>query len=310
MIRRMTALLLFAVILSLFAGCGTEPENKDTKAVEVYYVTELNGAGNIDPIRAETHQIPEGLSIAEMAKTIVTLLLDGPQSLELSNSFPAGTRVLSCNVEAGHALVNLSEQYGELSGMDLTIADYCITLSLCQLDGIETVSVTVNGKPLPYRDRQVFSAEDVLLSSRIEAPQTVEGTLYFVDSSDLLKAEVRTLEVLEGETAAEKIIDALLEGPESDELQAVIPKGTKLLSISTADGLCEVSFSREFSENMPEDWQTQQLVIYSVINSLTYVESLSQVQILIEGEIADYYGSVPIGIPLTYNEWISRSSAD
>ncbi|UQT50470.1 GerMN domain-containing protein [Flavonifractor plautii] len=58
---------------------------------------------------------------------------------------PRGVRLLSWELEEGRLHLDLSEQYGGLSGVDLTVADACLTLTLCQVEGVESVYVTVEG---------------------------------------------------------------------------------------------------------------------------------------------------------------------
>lgn len=95
---------------------------------------------------------------------LIRLLLTGPEGDELYSPFPRGVSLRSWYLEEGVLHINLSEQYGGLSGMALTLADYSIALTLCQLPGVEGVSITVENDPMPFRYRQTLSPEDILLS--------------------------------------------------------------------------------------------------------------------------------------------------
>ena len=69
-------------------------------------------------------------------------LLEGPRSETLKSPFPTGTQVLSAVLKDGHATVDLSYPYSTLSGVSLTIADYCICLlytSVLGRDGFQLV---------------------------------------------------------------------------------------------------------------------------------------------------------------------------
>lgn len=57
--------------------------------------------------------------------------------------------------------VDLSEAYSGLAGVELSLADGCIVLTLCQLEGVEEVYITVEGRPRPFRD-QVYTREDFM----------------------------------------------------------------------------------------------------------------------------------------------------
>ena len=53
----------------------------------------------------------------------------------------------------------------------------------------------------------------------------MDVTLYFLSGSGTLAGEKRTLSLYEGQTLAESLASALLEGPENRELSRVIPEG-------------------------------------------------------------------------------------
>jgi germination protein M len=72
----------------------------------------------------------------------------------------------SCALKETHLTVDFSEGYGGLTDVDLTLADYCVVLTLCQLDGIDSVEITVAGRPLSYRSQQTLTAQDVILTTQ------------------------------------------------------------------------------------------------------------------------------------------------
>lgn len=116
-------------------------------------------------------------------------------------------------IRGSHAKVDLSSAYRNLSGIDLTLADYCITLTLTQLSAIRSVSILVRGQELSYRDSQRFRPKDVLLSSTEDVVATVDVTLYAIDPEGRLTAVPRTLDLYEGDTQAEALVAALRQGP-------------------------------------------------------------------------------------------------
>ena len=75
----------------------------------------------------------------QQAQYIMELLLGACTAEDFRPPMPTGTRLLSCTVTGGTVSVDLSSEYDQLIGIDRTIADYCITLSLMQLTGILAV---------------------------------------------------------------------------------------------------------------------------------------------------------------------------
>ena len=66
----------------------------------------------------------------------------------------------------------MSEQYGGLTDISLTLADYCIVLTLGQLEGVETVEITSQGHWASYRSHQQMAAGEAVLWDEMaeEAP--------------------------------------------------------------------------------------------------------------------------------------------
>lgn len=63
-------------------------------------------------------------------------------------TFPAGTTVLAYHVQDGSAQLHLSENFSELSGVSLTIACACITMTVMELQNVDSVTITVDNATL------------------------------------------------------------------------------------------------------------------------------------------------------------------
>ena len=159
---------------------------------------------------------------------------------------PGGTTLLSLSVLGNWARVDFSRQYARLAGIDLTLADYCVTLTLTQLDGVNAVSITSGGRELPYRETQTLTAADPLLSMREDALRPITVSLYFLDpTSGALRAEKRALALYEGQTRVNALLEALAQGPESGALAALLPEEFTVLSARVEEGTCYL--------NLPSD---------------------------------------------------------
>lgn len=82
----------------------------------------------------------------------------------------------------------------------------------------------------------------------------------------------------------EVLIYELLEGSDSKELTKIIPEKTKLLSIKTIGDIAYVNFSKHLKGNKQDDKQ-EAFIIFSIVNTLTQLNNIEKVQILIDGEI-------------------------
>ena len=98
---------------------------------------------------------------------LLAALLAGPKSEGLRSPFPRNTALKSWGwgEEQGRLRVMLSEQYSGLTDVSLTLADYCIALTLCQLEGVESVEIVTPGYSSVYRGHSVLTGEDAVLDS-------------------------------------------------------------------------------------------------------------------------------------------------
>ena len=212
----------------LLAACAApaEPEAGEEGALIYYLVPEEDARGG-DRIRAlrERLDIPEGADDQTTARAVVERLLAGPSEELLESPLPEDVKLLDVEVRDRMAYVDLSAELGELSGVELALADYCLTLALTELEGGRAVIVTAQGRQMGQQPKRVFYERDVLLSSMDDVLQTVEVSLYFLNADGALAEEKRTLSLYEGQTLAETLVSSLLEGPENRDLLRTIPEG-------------------------------------------------------------------------------------
>ncbi len=295
--RKVLALLVCLPLL--LTGCayvasGTEEEDH----TGLWFTLPLDGTMEQESVLSLEVYDWETLPSAE---ELMNLLLVGPEKETLRSPFPAGLSLLSLSVEDGLAVVNLSEAYGGLVGYSLTVADYCITLTLCQREDIDTVQILADGEELPYRDRQYLTAGDVLATLQGTGDSSFIAMLYY--PMDTGGFQIRYRLVDPGEESAEQcVLEQLLAGSGRPEPCLAFPENTKLLSVITRDGLCQVNLSREFADGAPEEEAQASAMVYAVVNTLCALEGISQVELQVEGESLDRYGPLELSSPLSATE--------
>lgn len=87
--------------------------------------------------------------------------------------------------------------------------------------------ITVAGRELDYRSRQVFLARDILAVPKEDVVGTVDASLYFVNCDGALTAEARTLNLYEGDTQVSAVVRALENGPETKGLSCCAARGVQ-----------------------------------------------------------------------------------
>lgn len=289
--KKAARLLLGIFLLSLAAGCAAAPQEED-QGLKLWFpvnpaLDKVSAAVGTCAYQGREQSIPALLSALLAGPTV-----DGP---ELTPLAPAGTRVLSWSLEDRVANVELSAAYARLVGVDLTLADYCITLTLAQLESVDGVRITANGGGQSYRDRRVLYPEDVLFSGAEEAPAEVTAALYFRrEGGNTLGYELRKLRLTEGSVPAKAVLAALIAGPEEEGLVPLLPEGLSVHSVWVEDGVCTADLSEQLLDLSEEE---RALAIRSIEETLRSLESVDQAQILIEGKPAAQPSEPPVSAP-------------
>ena len=283
-------------LLALAACASPAPPEEQGARTPIYYLAAEDASRGGDRIRAcyETLGLGQDATVRDEAAAVVSRLLEGPTDRELESPLPAGVELLSLEVRDRTAYVDLSGSFNQLAGVELSMADYCLTLSLTALDGIGAVRITAQGRPVGQQPKQVFYERDVLLSTMDDVLQTVEVTLYFQDSGGTLTGERRTLTLYEGQTLAESLMAALLEGPASRELSPTLPENFTVNYVRIENGICYVRLPAASLALLPEDEQAQRTILWSLAESLYSIAAVDELRLLADGEELAYFGLIPV----------------
>lgn len=293
--KRIVSLLLCFAVVCGFALYGAADEAQEEMYVVYFQERDLESVSGGGALRAESARISKDteLETQQLAELLVNDLLDGPRDETLKSTVPGGTTLMSLELQGTRAVVDLSGGYGTLSGVALTLADQALALTLTQLPDIMSVKITVRGRELAYREKQVFTAQNVLLAPEGDVIGTVDVALYFLNENGMLMQEQRTLELYEGETQVGAVSKAVLNGPEDKNLSAVYPEGFRVKSVWQEEETCYVNLSTGILENLAPDARLA-TALRALAKSLCSLESVSEVRYLVDGEFRDRYGSITI----------------
>lgn len=295
--KRWLTIVFLAVLLIVLGGAiGTvNVRQESVNAYDLYFVEQdLRSAVGGDALRTEERTLDGGtLSTEELAGTLLTELLKGPVDPTLESPFPKGMGVNLVERKGTEIHIDLSRAYSTLSGVELSLADYAIAMTMTQLPDVARVRITVAGNDLDYRSRQVFQARDILFAPKEDVVGTVTVQLYFLHETGELKPEERTLSLYEGDTQVSAVLRALENGPEGKEFQPVLPEGFKVRKAWLEEGTCYVSLSSALLEGQPDPAALGQAV-EALDRSLLSLETVDEVRFLVDGEFAETYGPVKL----------------
>ncbi|HZJ84389.1 MAG TPA: GerMN domain-containing protein [Syntrophomonadaceae bacterium] len=118
-----------------------------------------------------------------------------------------------------------------------------------------------------------------------------EITLYFSDDQAMyLIAEKRIIQIEENATDEQlikNIVEKLIKGPENQTLIPTIPPETKLLTVEIENQLAKINFSQEIQTKHWGGSTGELMTVNSLVNSITELDTIEEVLILVEGEIQE-----------------------
>lgn len=290
-------LILSIVGLAALTACAAGADGADeAPGVPLYFLAPTDSVKGRDALVCSYEPMELSLlaPLEEQVEAVARRLLSGSEDGTLRSPFPDDTVIRSVKVRDRRAYVDLSGSFSHLDGVALTLADYCLTLSLSAIDGIESVTITANGRMLAQQPRQVFRERDVVLSTKDSVMQLVEVSLYFADEMGTLTAERRTLEIYEGETQSGNLIAALLEGPRAEELFEVIPERFVISSIKVENGVCRINLPAASLRTLPAEEDAQWMILHSLTDSLYSLDTIREIRISEEGTELQKFGLIDL----------------
>ena len=246
-------LCLLLALLLLLPGCRREEPARTAYAL-YFQEADLTYSAGESPFRTETVYLydAETDSAPRLAEALISELLKGPADETLKSTLPAGTTLLSLEIEGDRARVDLSPSYESLSGVALTLADSAITMTLSQVPEVSSVQITVRGRELAYREQPVLNLRDILLTPEEDVISTVEARLYFLNQEGRLTAAEQILDLYEGDTQVSAVAKALEGRPEGRDLLSPLPEGFQVKSVWLEEDICYVNLSSALLEGLGE----------------------------------------------------------
>nr|WP_300827685.1 GerMN domain-containing protein [uncultured Oscillibacter sp.] len=264
--------------------CLRREEPARTAYALYFQEADLTYSAGESPFRTETVYLydAETDSAPRLAEALISELLKGPADETLKSTLPAGTTLLSLEIEGDRARVDLSPSYESLSGVALTLADSAIAMTLSQVPEVSSVQITVRGRELAYREQPVLNLRDILLTPEEDVISTVEARLYFLNQEGRLTAAEQILDLYEGDTQVSAVAKALEGRPEGRDLLSPLPEGFQVKSVWLEEDICYVNLSSALLEGLGES--ALQTALRALEDSLSSLEAVEEVRFLVDGE--------------------------
>lgn len=281
---KMALVTVVAAGLLLSSGCQHE---FDPNMFHMYYV---NGdKTSLVPVEYTLHAESPEEGIDEVLRELGT----ETGRVEYIQTIPSTVDVLKYELANGFLKIYFGGSYKELDPVTEVLCRAGIVKTMLQIPEVSTIAFYVNGEALTDANGQIVGImnSDSFIDNPGESIQTIqetELTLYFAstDGQGLVK-EVREIHYNSNVPLEKSIVEHLLKGPYGENSQRAIPAETKLITVSVLDGICVVNFDNGFLAHNFD--VAEEVVIYSIVNSLTELDTIKTVQISVNGETNRIY---------------------
>lgn len=288
--------ILVFVFAVTFIGCSDKTEKKQS-GFSVYYVDKSETkivSREYNPEEKDTHKMISEL-IEQLSKKEDDL-----------GAIPKNVTVNGFDLTDGIATVDFSESYNEMSTQREVLCRAAVVLTLSQVTSVEYVSFTINDYPYKKKDGSfagAMKASDFVsdLGGGNNTFARADFKLYFANEDGTKLKEYKLSDANYGEKTKEQfIIEQLIKGPKEEGYIATLSPELKLISIVTANNICYVDFGENFATEQSK--VSNNLVIYSIVDSLSELNDIHKVQISINGDSTiKYHGDISLNEPFIRN---------
>ena len=301
-ILKMTAALVFCIFI--LTGCSGKKDElveeagtvedeaealEDTageeEAAQVYLVYYLNEDGTTT---TTLEYEPEGGTAEELVEELIEQMSSVTEDSLIYPVLGTDAVLLGYSLENAQLTLDFESGYSEMTKQKEILIRSAVVRTLCQIPDVESVSFTVAGEAL--LDSKSTPIGTMTADSFVENTgddinvyTTTTLDLYYAnETGDMLVEELVELRYSSNMSIEKLVLEQLIRGPISDDAYPTIPSTTNILSVSTKDGVCYVNLDDGFLDYGYD--LIEELPIYSIVNSLTEISGINQVQILINGE--------------------------
>ena len=181
-----------------------------------------------------------------------------------------------------------------------------VSLLVIAIIGIGVYLFIINQEPVP--ENEIQPQEEI---SDEQMRQTIVTLYYQNKETNELTAEGKIVDVKTLFTDPyTTLINLLMENPKNEKLKSTIPTDTKILKAELKGDIVYIDFSKEFIENHQGGLDEENATIYSIVNTLTELNEVSGVKILVNGKENQSFKDNIINLkdPFTRNESLIKTN--
>ena len=290
-------LVLFLLLLCMAAGC--DKKTVTTDGIRIYYrALSENGISSY-------YYKPTGTDQETIINELWAKLIKSDSEKERISLVPSDLKLVRFSVENSSLELYFDSSYQNMDTVSELLFRAGIVRTFCQVEGVESVTFFVDEKPLTNSSFAPLGAQTAsdyvdIIGNGLSSQKKTTLTLYYANvKGDALVKKTQNV-VYESSYSIEKdVINRLIQGPFGEEYYPTLPDNLQVISISVKDKICYVNFDSSFlTDALSIDGN---LIVYSIVNSLTELPDVQRVQIMVDGDSNIVFRDISLSSPLERN---------
>lgn len=317
--RNICGVLLLLICLCL-AACGEKPEEKEKGGYKIYCLDSSESKLEFEEVTTKK------TDTRELVDEFLSRLGKKLEELSFIKAIPDDVKVLDYSLNEKNELsIYFDSGYHAMTGINEILRRAAIVKTLCQIDGVDSVQFFVDGQPISNSSETPIGSmtEDTFIDNtdgETTYRQQADIIMYFANADGEKLVAVPVVINYDATISLEQmVIEQLIAGPgqidgmEKGDAIVTIPNGTVLNKVTVKDGICYVDFSKEFLDRRADI--TNEVAVYSVVNSLVELPRINKVQFQINGDtVESFMDGMEFDVPFERNldlvENVGKESAD
>lgn len=286
--------LRFLVFLlsALFTGCGKSNISNANGDVtyQIYYLN-----------KDETKVVQESYDTVigtteEKIEELLEQLGQLPKEVNEKPAIGGKVEVKSYTYHNRMLTLDFAPGYLDLEPITEVLTRAAIVRTLVQIEDVNYIVFRVNGEMLADKAGSPVGTMTATTfvdnaGAEINSYETVKLTLFFANEAGTeLITTYRTVDFNTNISLERLVVEQIIAGPNIAEAYPVVNAGTKVINVTTIDGVCYVNLDSTFLTKTTT--VNPEVVIYAITNSLVELSDINKVQIMVDGETDFYFKDV------------------
>lgn len=288
--KKYILLILLASLLIMTSCQKNISKSTQKKEIKLYYNS--MGKYKLDWINRSVEYNDEKMKY----EVVLNELINGPYSSYSERSINEQTKVNSIEKKHKNLKIDLSKEFLKTNNdcyKDIAVMSIVNTMS--QFKEIESIDITIDGKPLV--DENGKTSKNLSEYSTKNLKTVVK--FYYPDSEYIkLEPKASKTELVVGEWIGANIIESMIDYSYTQK-ESLFPKNLKLLNYKEENGIAIVDFNDKIEEGFKGGTSRETMILYSIVNTITELNHVNSVLFLINGEKQEFLDQFEIDQPIS-----------